>query len=329
MMDPAAPRWRGQGGRLEVWYATATDRRTGDGIWIHHERVAPTEGEPYSHGWIAHYPAGGAPELTRFGPDRATVVNAPSTWLVGSAATSGPGRLCGRSEHVEWDLTYTSDAPPIWTLPRSMWEREALPSAHVVVAPGATFAGFVRSGCLVLPFDGVGNVAHIYGHGNAQRWAWLHADLDDDTILEIVVAVSRRPGMRRIPPLSFVQLRRRGQPDWPANPLLAAPLFRARLGSPTWRVRGVVGARRLTATVTQPDHRCVTLDYTDPDGAGAVCTNSETADVHAVVETFRGRWRVEQEWSLRGTAHAELGTRPGPGSRRRGEPAGGEGRDDC
>ena len=37
------PRWRGQAGRLEVWYLTATDPRTGTGLWLHHEVVAPTE----------------------------------------------------------------------------------------------------------------------------------------------------------------------------------------------------------------------------------------------------------------------------------------------
>jgi hypothetical protein len=190
-----------------------------------------------------------------------------------------------------------------------MWEREALPSAQVVAAPRATFRGTVNQAGESIDFDGVGNLAHIYGHGNAQRWAWLHADLDDDTTLEAVVAVSRRAGMRRLPPLPFVQLRRRGRPDWPRNPLAAAPLLRAKLDPPTWRLRGVVGTRRLTVTVTQPDERCVWLDYTDPDGAASVCRNSETADVDVRLEVFRGRWRGEAEWSLRGTAHAELGTR--------------------
>jgi hypothetical protein len=310
MIDPAAPRWRGQPGRLEVWYATATDRRTGDGVWIHHERVAPRSGDPYSHGWIGYYPAGGAPKVARFGPDPAVVVAGESSWLSGEKASTGPGRMSGAADDLDWELSYVSDEPPIWTLPRSMWEREALPSAHVVVAPRATFTGSVSFAGAAQQFEGLGNVAHIYGHGNAQRWGWLHADLDDHTILEIVVAVSRRPGLRRIPPLPFVQLRRKGHDDWPANPLLAAPLFRSRLGSPTWRVRGIVGTSRLTVTVTQPDERCVRLDYTDPDGAAAVCTNTEIGDVDVVLESFRGRWRVEQEWSLRGTAHAELGTRP-------------------
>jgi hypothetical protein len=314
MADPAAPRWRGQPGRLEVWYATLTDRPTGDGVWIHHERIAPTADNPgnegpYSHGWVARFPAAGPPAAARFGPSAATLPDGGKVWLHGPDVTTGPARLTGTAGEFAWDLSYVSDEPPIWTLPRSMWEREALPSAHVVVAPRAAFQGTVTQAGDSFDIDGLGNVAHIYGHGNAQRWAWLHADLDDDTTVEAVVAVSRRPGMRRLPPLAFVQLRRRGHRDWPANPLLAAPLFRARLTLPVWRVRGVIGGRRLTVGVTMPTERCMSLDYTDPDGAGAVCTNTERADVTVVLARLTLGWRVEQEWSLRGTAHAELGTR--------------------
>lgn len=309
MVDPAASRWRGQRGRLEVWYATATDRRTGDGLWIHHERVAPTDGEPYSHGWIARYPAGGAPSYARFGPDPAALTDRAGAWLQGASVSTGPNHLTGTTDDWSWDLTWTTDEKPIWTLPKAMWVREALPSAHVVMSPRAAFTGTVDEAGVTTRFDGVGNVAHIYGHGNAERWSWLHADLDEETILEVVVAVSRRPGMRRLPPLPFVQLRRAGQPDWPRNSLVVSPLFRARLGTPTWQVRGIVGSHRLTVTVNQPDDRCVRLDYTDPDGAQAICTNTEIADVDVVLERFRGRWRIEQDWSLRGTAHAELGTR--------------------
>jgi len=45
-------RWDGRPGRLEVWYATATDAASGTGLWVHHEVVAPTGGgHAYGHGW--------------------------------------------------------------------------------------------------------------------------------------------------------------------------------------------------------------------------------------------------------------------------------------
>ncbi|HWC33634.1 MAG TPA: hypothetical protein VG650_02290 [Mycobacteriales bacterium] len=303
-----SPRWKGQQGRLEVWYATATDRATGTGVWAHHERISPTSGDPYAHGWIALFPPDAAPVVERYGPEHYGDL-AAGQWFTSASASVGEGHLRGAgAAGASWDLTWTDAERPMWTLPRRVWQRELLPSAHVVLAPKAAMRGAVQVGGHELALDGPGAVAHIYGHGNAERWGWLHADLDDDTSLEIVAAVARRPGMRALPPLAFVQLRREGK-DWPGDPLLTAPLFRTRLSSPTWRVRGVVGRTRLTVTVHQPDDRCVRLDYTDPNGDGAVCTNTERADVDVKVDRWKGRWITEAEWSLEGTGHSELGTR--------------------
>jgi hypothetical protein len=304
-----APRWRGQSGRLEVWYATATDHATSTGVWVHHERIAPTHGEAYAHGWVALFPPGEPPVVERYEREPAPSATDAEDWFVSASASVGPGRFRGSgTAGAQWDLQWSGGERPMWTLPRRVWERELLPSAHVVVSPKATLRGEVHIGERQLDLDGIGAVAHIYGHGNGQRWGWLHADLDDETSLEIVSAVARRPGVRALPPLGFVQLRRGGV-DWPRNPLLAAPLFRSKLSSPIWRVRGIVGRWRLTVTVTQPDDRCVWLDYNDPNGDGAVCTNTERADVDVRFEKWRGHWTTETEWSVRGTAHAELGTR--------------------
>lgn len=306
MTHAASPRWRGQPGRLEVWYASATDSATGMGLWLHYELVAPTSGDAYVHGWVATFPVDLPPAVVRFGPE--PVGAADPEWMSGSAFRVGPKRLAGSVHGTTWDLAWQSDEAPMWTMGAGVWRREVLPSSHVVLAPRARLRGALRIAGVDRAIDAVGNLAHIYGHGNAQRWAWLHADLDDASSLEVIAAVGRRPGLRRLPPLSFVQLRREGT-DWPRNPLLAAPLFRAKLGSADWSVRGIIGTHRLTVTVSQPEDRSVYLDYTDPDGAQAICANTEIADADVRLETWAGRWKVEQEWSLTQRAHAERGYR--------------------
>ena len=155
-----------------------------------------------------------------------------------------------------------------------------------------------------------GAVARIFGHGNPARWAWLHADLGGGDVLEVVAAVSHRPGLDRLPALPMVQLRFGGR-DWPTNPLAGAVRFRCEPTLPTWRLVGRAGDRRLRVTVTLPEDRCVEIGYTDPDGSTATCTNSERADASIVLERRSGAtWRLEREWRLDGTAHAEVGTRP-------------------
>jgi hypothetical protein len=305
-------RWQGQPGRLEVWYATLTDPATGTGAWVHCETVAPADGgEAFGHGWAALFPVDGPPRWARFGPGPVRLTN--GAWFDAAGCTVGPDRLVGSAgdsagDRLTWDLAYADDSPTLYTFPRWAWDGESLPGGQVVPAPQARFAGSI--GGLSVE-DAPGGVAHIYSHGNAQRWGWLHAELGDGAVLEIVTAVSRAPGLRRLPPLAFVQLRRPDHDDWPGDSMAAASLFRTRLALPTWTVRGVVGLHRLRVEVTIPEERSIAVDYADPDGAPAVCVNSETADAHIILDRLSGRrWVSEGEWDLRATAHAEVGRRP-------------------
>ncbi|MEV7414556.1 hypothetical protein [Streptomyces sp. NPDC089919] len=310
-----APRWTGRPGRTEVWYTTLTDPATGTGLWIHHELVAPTDPAepPYAHGWIALYPPEGPVTHARFGP-----VAQPEPDPGGFAAAgvrAHPGRLTGSAGGFHWDLVELPEDAPLFTFPRWSWRRPLLPAAHMLPAARAGYEGTVRhpAGTLTLK-AAPGASARIYGHGNARRWSWLHADLGDGDVLEVVAAVSTRPLLRDLPPLVFLRLRHRGR-TWPrraersALGWAGAGRFRARIGRPVWQVGGRAGLRRIHVEVTQPPERTLTLDYRDPDGAPARCHNSERADAVVRLERWWGRWRPEASWTLTGTAHAEVGER--------------------
>jgi hypothetical protein len=304
-------RWRGQPGRLEVWYTTVTDPATGTGIWLHHELVAPTGGAAArAHGWAAAFPPDAPPVLARFGPAPWTPAADGAVFAAGGATVTAD-RLTGAAGELAWDLRVAGGGAPLYTFPRWAWHRELLPAAQIVPVPAGRFTGTLRVGDRLLDLaDAPGNTARIYGHGNARRWAWLHADLGGGDVCEVVAAVSTRPGLSLLPPLPFVRLRI-GREEFPAgDPLLPALRFRASVARPTWTVRGRWRDRRLAVTVTMPPERTVAVDYADPDGSPAVCHNCEVAD--ATIELDRrgpGGWRPERRWRLSGTAHAEVGER--------------------
>ncbi len=304
----ARPRWRGQRDRLEVWYATATDSATGSGYWIHGEVVSPTSGRPYARGWLATFPVNGTPAIAHFGPHEPRLSD-EALFAAGDVVIDADGTR-GSAGDSKWDLRWRGAGSPLWTFPRWAWNRELLPGAQVLATPAATLSGTITSCEISVPVSGNGGLAHIYGHGNAQRWGWLHADLGGGAVLELVTAVSRRGVLRRLPPLAFLRIRVPGRLDWPRDPLLAAPFLRSRVELPRWTVAGVVGRRRVRIEVSQPEERCVRVPYTDPDGAPATCVNTERADATVVIERWSGEWRPEYEWQLHGTAHAEVGLRP-------------------
>ena len=289
-------RWRGQPGRLEVWYTTITDPATGTGLWIHHELVAPIDGgDAWGHGWVAVFEPGAAPVLERFGPSPWA---APETGFAGDAVRYD-GALAGRAGSVTWELASDGPDRTLFTFPRWAWRREVLPAAQVVPRPAARYSGVVRVGARELALrDAPGADARIYGHGNGRRWGWLHADLGGGEVCELVAAVSMRPGLNRLPPLPLVRFRLAGG-DVPGDPLLASFGLRARLRDDGFDVRGRLGRRRLSIAVDLPAAETVEVDYQDPDGAPLLCRNSERATARIAL--------ADRSWALDGTAHAEVG----------------------
>jgi hypothetical protein len=315
--DLMRQRWRGQPGRVEVWYTTLTDPRTGTGLWLHHELVAPRDGSTaHTHGWIAVFPPTGPPRLARFGPYPWTVpvahpgCAAPPVFAAGPVGVASR-RLWGSADDVAWDLRVDGGGAPLYPFPRWAWRRELLPAAQVVALPTARLSGTVRIGQSTLDLiDAPGATARVYGHGNAHEWAWLHADLGGGDVCEVVTAVANRPGMRRLRPVSFVALRVGGIDLPPGDPVRNAARFHADIDLPTWTVTGRFGAWRVAVEVTQPPAATIAVDYRDPDGAPSVCHNSARADATVTVEERRdGRWRERRSWQLTGTAHAEVGRR--------------------
>lgn len=300
-------RWRGQPSRLEVWYATFTDRDSGTGVWLHGELVAPPGGgDPERHGWAALFPRDGAPVWHRTVRTVGAPTGDPAVFEC-DGLRLGPEGSTGHAGELSWDLRWDATGQrPLATFHRRLWERELLPAAQVVPAPDLAVSGTIDRGDQRVELAGAhGQVARIYGHGNAERWAWLHADLGGGELLELVTAVSTRPGLKRLPPITFLRFRLDGR-DWPTS---VAPAFRltARLGLPSWRVAGRIGRSRVRIEVDQPQDRNVTVGYTDPDGRTATCTNTERADLRVELVDPDGRTR---RWELEGTAHAEVGTRP-------------------
>ncbi|MFD4408294.1 hypothetical protein [Streptomyces sp. NPDC058476] len=308
-----APRWDGAPGRTEVWYTTLTDPTTGTGVWLHHELTAPADGsEPFAHGWVAVFPREGAVRHARFGPVPWT---RPADGFAGDKVTATPEQLSGSAGDFHWKLTERPQGPALFTFPRWSWRRPLLPAAQMLPAARAAYDGELSYEEHTLTLRGaIGASARIYGHGNAHRWTWLHAELGGGDVLEIVAAVSTRPGLRRLPPLVFLRLCRDGR-IWPrraersAVGWLGVGRFRAAFGLPGWTVTGRTALRRIRVEVDQPAERTLTLEYRDPDGARAVCRNSESADARVVLERWWGRWRPEASWVLDGTAHAEAGDR--------------------
>ncbi len=322
VQDDLSMRWRRQRGRLEVWYATISDPETGIGLWIHNELVSPTVADepPYLHGWAVLFRTGTDPILERFGPvpmepESGSSVDEVDVIPVTSGMVIESGQLQGKLERLSWDLTLREgdSAKTLFTFPSWAWSKELLPGAQVVPVASTAVGGTIHldGNSLKLSEMARGNIAHIYSHSNSKKWGWLHAELGGGDVLEIVAATPTRPGLSSLPPFTLVQLRLGGV-DWPSDPMAAALIFRTSLELPTWSVRGTLGRWRIRAEITIPSKESIAVPYKDPDGSSATCTNCELSDANILLErriSLFG-WETYHQWTLQGTAHAEIGTRP-------------------
>ncbi len=313
-------RFDGSKERLEVWYDTFTDEKLKAGFWIHHEMVSPEDAKPYVHGWLAYFFNSEiftddentiSVGFERFGP----VEFESSEFFECGEVKVAPNIRRGKTDNLSWDLkTDEFTDPPIYTFTKLAWDKEILPSCQIVAGPNLTYNGTITVMNKEFEISNAkGALARIYGHGNAKKWAWLHLDLGGKDMLEIVTAVSTKPGLDRLKPFAFVQLRYNNE-DWPSNPLTAFPFFKTKLSKKQdnnyWSVSGKFGDYRIEVKVKLDKEKCVEVEYTDPDGKKAVCVNTEIGDAEVFLEKkVSNKWVEEKRWIISNRAHCEMGFR--------------------
>lgn len=312
--DPLSRRLRGRKGRVETWYVTFTDPVTGAGFWLHGEIFSPaSEGRfmtrkarVMTHGWCVIFDKDKPPHLERYGPE---AFDAGSAALSSASAVFAKGVLKGRAGELAWNLAWKDGSPPLFTFPRWTWETEFLPGAQIVAAPSMVIDGEVYDGERVITLRGAhGAFGRIFARGHAKRWVWLHADLGGGDVLEIVAAQSRHGIFHRLGLLGLIALRRNGE-VWPRQNLSAALRgFKIEVSPLGWTLSGAHEGRRIAVAVDLPEGSSVAVDYDDPDGTRRRCTNSELASAWITLEKREsGGWVLDAEWTIKGTAHAEIG----------------------
>ena len=130
MRNANALRWQGQAGHYEVYYLTATDPRTGVGIWIRYTMLAPLEavGEPATCSlWFSAMDPNGNSTIARkasFAIDRMRAASGPFELRIGDALLTDE-RMSGEFEDVAWDLSLDSRAEMRTSTSIRLWRASA------------------------------------------------------------------------------------------------------------------------------------------------------------------------------------------------------------
>jgi hypothetical protein len=194
-------------------------------------------------------------------------------------STLGPGELAGSAGDVRWQLTYSTDQPPLYLLPSRLY-RGGFPKAKSLVGgPLARYDGELVVGERRVAVDGwLGSQNHNWGSRHTDQYAFGQvAGFDDapDSFLEIATA-SNRIGPLHTPPITLMVLRHRGK-EHSLVSLWQGIRATARYQYFRWEFASQSATVRLRGCIEAPAEAFVGLAYPNPPGGTKHCLNTKIA----------------------------------------------------
>ncbi|HEX6457502.1 MAG TPA: hypothetical protein VF032_01180 [Thermoleophilaceae bacterium] len=289
MDDPTRARFTdvpATAGHYESFYLRAAHPSQPLGVWIRYTVHKRPNGQPNGSLWFTLFDGNAdapwAVKVTEPGlrlPDGAFIEIA--------SATFGPGAVKGSAGEATWDLRYTSDAEPLFHLPRGWMYTAKVPRTKTLSPhPAALYSGTVAVGGRTIELDRwPGMVGHNWGAEHAERWVWMHGigfdGRGEDTWIDAAV------GRIKLGPLTT---------PWMGNGAIAIDGRRHRLGG-IERTRSVRVTERPTrcdfllpgedvtvrGTVGSDAKNFVAWVYADPAGPEHNTANCSIADMELTV----------------------------------------------
>lgn len=276
--DRTAPRWHGQAGFFEIWFAVVFDpggRRAG---WVRYSTFAPREGTPRATLWAAVFETG---RPARFGKRFVSMEE-----LRAAVAALGNGILTGCVD--------TSDGPLAWDLRLRGGDRIVRGPGWLHRLPTPTRVAHLRGEAVVegsmrvgddlpLALAGTGAMKHLWGTRRVEELFWIYCPrLGADGAFEATSVRPRRASGPRVSPVWLMTdgreyglwkvpgiFRNAVEPDGPGR-------LRVRAASPTVCIEGVA---------TCDPKTLAGYVYRDPSGFDVHVAQSDVATCVVTVRT--------------------------------------------
>jgi hypothetical protein len=200
-----------------------------------------------------------------------------------------PGRLAGTcsslGDTLSWNLTYDGDQPPVFLLPRWMYQGGLPKAKSLVGTPLATYrGGLAVNGRRIEVRDWVGSQNHNWGSKHTDCYAFGQvAGFDDapESFLEIVSARVKL-GPIRTPTLTFLVLRHRGK-EYSLVSLVQSVRAKARFGYFDWDFSSESKGVRIEGRIEASSDAFVGLNYYNPPGGIKHCLNTKIGSCELTV----------------------------------------------
>lgn len=195
------------------------------------------------------------------------------------------GEAAHAGHRIGWSLRYTSPAPPLFILDRSLYAAPFPKAKAVVGSPFASYAGTLTVDGDEWPIDGwIGSQNHNWGEKHTDRYAWGQVagfDGADDVFLEAITArVKLGPVMT--PPMTALVLRM-GDEELAFNTIGETLRTKGDYDFFQWRFEASGDGVELLGTIAAGPADFVGLPYMNPPGGTKTCLNSKIASCAVTV----------------------------------------------
>ncbi|MFJ7305860.1 hypothetical protein [Streptomyces sp. NPDC099088] len=191
------------------------------------------------------------------------------------------GRLAGQvvssRASVVWDLSYESDAPPLFLLPSWMHDGSFPKAKSLVAAPNASYSGTLQVDGRRIDVSGWrGSQNHNWGERHTDAYVFGQVagfDEAEDSFLEVVSA-SVNMGPVRTPLSTHLVLRHQDE-EYAIVSLRRALLAKARYGNFFWDFSTSDDRIAIRGRITGCRENFVALNYYNPPGGSKHCLNTK------------------------------------------------------
>ncbi len=228
-----------------------------------------------------------------------------------------PGGLHGAAEsrghRIQWDLSFSGDAPPLFLLPPGLYS-QGFPKAKTLVGlPMARYDGTIFVDGARMDIEGwTGSQNHNWGTKHTDRYAWGQVagfDNAPESFLEVATG-QIKIGALWTPKLTPLVLRHEGEEYALRGLWQAVARARGRFGYFHWSFQARATGITVEGSMSAPKSAFVGLRYYNPPGGEKWCLNSKLASCRLLVkrdglpdETLETRHRAAFEILTDDLAH--------------------------
>ena len=307
--------WIGQKPFYEVYYLKFNNLKDETALWLRYTLLVPKKREPEASLWgiffDAKNPANNFFIKETVSAKQFKIERDFFYFSIGESSLfqdGAVGQMKQSSHTLQWDLHFSHETSlnhypsPLYLLP---YPKTKFLAPHLSMRVSGSV---LIDGKRMLLDNVPGHQAHLWGTGQATRWAWANCNtfVEDPTAVFEGLTTQVKIGPRLSPPLPlfFFQI---GGKHYAFNHSYHWKRNISHYDRQSWHLEAPAGNRYFVVNLWARPEDQMEVPYEDPTGSRRLCLNTKLADLQLdILEKKNGCWRMAKRLTAKRSAAFEV-----------------------